>query len=252
MLLGGNDMMLVISGVFALFFGLFLNAVVDRIVDDVLDNNSRGRCNQCGHSLSWYDCIPVLSFVLNRGRCHYCQKHLSIRYPLLEIGALINLVSAYERYGDQMQTIYMFVFLCILLVLAALDHMFQKVPLIIIYMIALLAVLSALTTKEPILLDRICAAFLVSVPFALLTKFKNNSIGKGDIVFCACAGTFLGMWGIIFTVCIAYIFAGVYSFIMLLLHKLNRKSHIAMFPFFYLGAIVFVAYAVDFIHITLR
>lgn len=69
-----------------LFFGSFLNVVVMR-----LDNEKepfwkgRSRCNDCGHELAWYDLVPLLSFILVRGKCRYCKVSLPWQYPFVEI-----------------------------------------------------------------------------------------------------------------------------------------------------------------------
>ncbi len=75
------------SGLFGLAVGSFLNVAIHRLPleGESLSRPRRSYCPRCRHSLSWYDNIPVLSWVLLRGRCRYCRAGISPRYPLVEL-----------------------------------------------------------------------------------------------------------------------------------------------------------------------
>ena len=77
--------------------GSFVNVMVirgQRNEDYVL---SRSRCPVCGHVLEWFDLIPLLSYVFLKGKCRYCQTHISIRYLFVEvIGGILGLLSNYH------------------------------------------------------------------------------------------------------------------------------------------------------------
>jgi len=69
-----------------LALGSFFNVVILRLVAEQ-SISGRSHCPHCGTQLKWYDNIPLLSFIWLRGRCHYCHKHISWQYPLVELAA---------------------------------------------------------------------------------------------------------------------------------------------------------------------
>jgi leader peptidase (prepilin peptidase)/N-methyltransferase len=71
--------------IFGLFWGSFINNISYRIVRKESFLGGRSKCPLCHSKLKWYELIPVLSFVLQKGRCNYCKKNISLRYPISEI-----------------------------------------------------------------------------------------------------------------------------------------------------------------------
>jgi len=70
---------------FGLFLGSFLNNVAYRLVKGEPFLFNRSKCPKCGKILSWYELIPVLSFIIQKGRCRNCKEKISLRYPITEI-----------------------------------------------------------------------------------------------------------------------------------------------------------------------
>ncbi len=84
---------LVFSGVLFFFgaaFGSFLNVVAGRTIKGKSWAKGRSHCDDCKHTIAWYDNIPLLSFLLLRGKCRHCRKSIAISHILLEVltGAL--------------------------------------------------------------------------------------------------------------------------------------------------------------------
>src|SRR5262245_10539922 len=68
-----------------LFVGSFLNVVIHRVPKGESVVRPRSHCPGCGNEIAWYDNIPVLSWLLLRGRCRSCGTRISVRYPLVEL-----------------------------------------------------------------------------------------------------------------------------------------------------------------------
>lgn len=245
-------MNVVIFYISALFVGSFMNDVIDYVLAKEQKNKEISKCEYCNHPLRWYDKLPVVSYLLTLGKCRYCKRSLSLRYPIVELGAVANFLIVYRIYEEDMQALYFFIYLCLMIILMVIDLVLKKIPIKLLLIIIGLGIASMFTSTQIVLLDRICAVFIVSVPLIILSKIKKHSIGTGDILYCACAGLLLGMWGIVCSTSVAYLLAGVYSMYMLFKGKLNKQSKVAMFPFFYIGLIIYLLYAVNFIQITLR
>src|SRR4029450_6889853 len=75
----------IISGVFGAIIGSFLNVVIHRVPREESIVFPNSRCPACGAVIAFYDNIPVLSYLVLRGKCRGCKKHISARYPVVEI-----------------------------------------------------------------------------------------------------------------------------------------------------------------------
>ncbi|HEY1744083.1 MAG TPA: prepilin peptidase, partial [Granulicella sp.] len=69
-----------------LIFGSFLNVCIARLPEGKSVVHPRSRCPQCGAAIRWYDNVPVISWLLLRGRCRDCKEAIALHYPLVEIG----------------------------------------------------------------------------------------------------------------------------------------------------------------------
>jgi leader peptidase (prepilin peptidase)/N-methyltransferase len=78
---------LLLSGLFGLAFGSFLNVVLYRMPRRESLSSPPSRCPACGTPLAWRDNVPVLSWLLLRGRCRYCHARISAQYPLVELAS---------------------------------------------------------------------------------------------------------------------------------------------------------------------
>lgn len=111
-----------------LAIGSFLNVCIARIPHDESIVHPRSRCPQCRKPIAGYDNIPVLSYVLLRGRCRNCGKGISVRYPLTE--ALTAVISAlvYLKFGLGVEWAVYFAFSAALIVLAFIDADHRILP----------------------------------------------------------------------------------------------------------------------------
>ena len=94
----------VIAGLFGLIIGSFLNVVIWRLPRGESLAHPGSKCPECDTPIKPWDNIPVLSWVLLRGRCRNCGARISVRYPLVELltAALYVLVVIHDDAGDQM------------------------------------------------------------------------------------------------------------------------------------------------------
>jgi leader peptidase (prepilin peptidase) / N-methyltransferase len=78
--------------------GSFLNVVIARLPNDESIVRPRSKCPRCSSAIAWYDNIPVISWLLLRGRCRHCKAPISIRYPLIELVTAGLFLAAYSRF----------------------------------------------------------------------------------------------------------------------------------------------------------
>jgi len=74
-----------LAGLFGLFVGSFLNVVVYRVPIGLSVSTPRSFCPTCDHQIAWWENVPLLSWLLLRGRCRWCRQPIAVRYPLVEL-----------------------------------------------------------------------------------------------------------------------------------------------------------------------
>ena len=89
--------------VLGLCFGSFFNVLIARLPNDESIIRPGSKCPKCGHALSWFENIPVLSWVALRGRCRYCRTPISWQYPLVELLTALASALVAWRFGCSWQ-----------------------------------------------------------------------------------------------------------------------------------------------------
>jgi len=113
---------------FGLIFGSFLNVCIVRVPQRESIVTPGSHCPACGHSIRWYDNIPVLSYVLLRGRCRDCGARISPLYPLVEIATALVFLLDYWRYGLTLEFVKGLVFAMLMIVLIFTDLRERRIP----------------------------------------------------------------------------------------------------------------------------
>lgn len=225
----------VVIFLFGLVAGSFLNCVIYRL--EAKDSFLKGRsfCPFCRHSLGWLDLIPVLSFVLLKGKCRYCQKPISFQYPLVEIvtGVLFFLVFYYSVSVYQM--IYHLIAVSFLIIVFFYDLKHYIIPDKVIYPAIIIAFLFSL----PLLmsdLSFVLSAFLAGGFFlAIVLITRGKGMGIGDIKLGFLMGLLLGWPHIVTALFLAFILGSVVGVLLILLGKKGLKSEVPFGPFLITG-----------------
>jgi leader peptidase (prepilin peptidase) / N-methyltransferase len=113
---------------FGLAFGSFLNVCIFRLPRGESIVSPRSHCPHCGHPIRWYDNVPLLSYLILRGRCRDCSRRISPLYPLVEALTSGLLVATFARYGVTPDFVKAAVLGMLLLVLAFTDLFERRIP----------------------------------------------------------------------------------------------------------------------------
>ncbi len=115
-------------GLIGIALGSFTNVLVSRIPRARGVMNGRSACPRCGHQISWSDNIPVLSWLLLRGRCRHCHEPIAWVYPVVEVAVAALCLVAYGMWGFSATTV-LFMFLAVVSVaLTAIDVEHHRLP----------------------------------------------------------------------------------------------------------------------------
>lgn len=204
-----------LTAVLGLCMGSFLNCLAWRMTHGESVLHGRSHCATCGHALSARDLIPVLSWVLSRGRCRYCGERVSARYPATEVFCATMYVLLLLRYGLTLEFAELAAFSSILLVLSLTDLDEYRIPnatiiaaIVIRIVYVVVGGLLGIHDLGATLLSTIVGGFAIAVPILLLSLVMDRvlgreSLGGGDVKLLFVAGMYFGWQQCLFLIMVA-------------------------------------------------
>lgn len=194
--------------VLGLIVGSFANVCIHRLPRKESVGRPPSSCPRCGARIRPWDNVPVLSYLLLRGRCRRCRAPISVRYPLVEAANGLAYLALAELMGPTPRTLAMMALVTALIVLSLVDLEWQILPDLITKPFILLGLLASLLPGPPTALGALAAAaggYLALMAIALAWKrFRRvDALGQGDWKMTAMLGAFLGWQGMLLTVFLA-------------------------------------------------
>ena len=228
---------------FGLIIGSFLNVVIHRLPREESLVTPRSRCPACQTPIRPWDNIPVVSFLLLRGRCRACGHPISWRYPLVEALTGTLFVVTVLRFGLSAHTGTLLVFVCALVAIAFIDLDHQIIPNAITLPGIPLGLAFGLALGDPPLFERILGAlagagFLYLVLLYGSIAYGQDAMGEGDLNLIAMVGAFLGWKGVVVTILVGCLTGSVIGLALIGFRRLGRREHMPFGPFLALGALV--------------
>lgn len=223
-----------------IIIGSFLNVCIIRIPqkEDIIFEPSH--CRNCGSALKWYELIPLVSFLIQKGRCRNCRTGISLQYPLVELGNGLAYIWVFAVYGWRVESVLFSLCASVLIVTGVIDWRTYEIPPGCNVLIGILGI-CRLALDLSHWYNYVTGFFAVSGLFAavyLLTK--GRGIGGGDIKLMAAAGLLIGWQQILLALMIGS-FAG--SCIHLTLMKLKGKDRVLAFgPYLAFGIFTAMLY----------
>ncbi|MDR0984212.1 MAG: prepilin peptidase [Ruminococcus sp.] len=232
--------------------GSFLNVVIYRLPEGQSLINGASHCRSCGKVIRAQDNIPVLGWLMLRGKCYNCGEKISSRYPIVEaLNCLVYVFTfTYFNMGINplapddfiymrlIKSIIFCVFFSVLIVISFVDWDHLEIDVPLFFAIAVLCVPAAIWVDEITIYQRILGFFAVSLPFFIIgevvgafikkqTGVKIRAIELGDTILMAVTGFLIGYRCItvsaFFGIVIAALFGIVYK-------KITKKSKFAFGP----------------------
>ncbi len=238
--------------ILGLIIGSFLNVVILRINTGRSIAKGRSICFRCSKELSWYELIPVFSFLGLRGKCKTCKAPISFQYPLVELVTAITFTVLYTTaitsFGFSLMALLSFLFSAtvasLLIVIFVYDIKHTIIPDMIVYLFIILSLVSilwqALTIPHFGILNALFAGVFVALPFFLLWAFsKGRFMGFGDVKLALGMGWLLGLVGGYSAVLFSFWIGGIVGIILLALsRKYSMRSQIPFAPFLIAGTFI--------------
>lgn len=230
-----NPETVTIFAVFGLVFGSFGNVLVLRDHRRKSILTDRSACPHCSHVLAWYELIPVLSWVLQGGKCRSCSKPISAQYPVVElISACLAVLSLYLLPENLVAAALLFASLFLFLVVSVIDLKTQMVPIEYVGAAGLLGLASQVGERQLAGLI-VAAGVLLAVTYGWKLIYGKEGMGEGDTWIAGAIGAVVG-YPLIVPALVVAVFSGALSGVaILLLEKKTLEARIPFGPFLFAG-----------------
>ena len=203
----------------------------------------RSFCDYCGRQLEWSENVPILSWLIQKGKTRCCGKKLPVSYPIVELlmGILFliyEMMMTPRSGGASVLFIFGLLIIVFLVFSAVFDLKYMILPdfsTIILIVLSFLGVIFDEANIIPYLLSA-----LVASGFLLILNFftKGKGMGMGDVKLAIFMGLFLGHPKTIVAFYVAFIVGAIFGLILMILKKANKKSQVPFGPFMIFGFFV--------------
>jgi leader peptidase (prepilin peptidase)/N-methyltransferase len=192
--------------VLGLCVGSFLNVVIARVPHGESIVRPRSRCPKCGHTLSWYENVPLVSWLALRGRCRSCKAPISIRYPLVELLVGLLFLACVRRFDFTWELVSALVLVSLLVPLTFIDLEHWILPFSLTIPGIVAGVVLAIPRGPEALRDAALGAAVGFLVFRLMEYLgwkllRQEALGGGDKFLVSMLGAFLSwkaLLGILF------------------------------------------------------
>ncbi len=234
--------------IFGACIGSFLNVCIYRIPREQSIIFPGSSCPSCKTAIPPYFNIPLISYVVLKGRCRSCNKPISLRYPGIELLTAISALALVLKFGFTSSAAFWFVFICVLIVISFIDIDLQIIPDIISLPGIILFLSSCLFVPEITFKAALIGIFagggiLYSVAVLYYLIRKEEGMGGGDIKLLAMIGAAIGWKGVLFTLFTGSLFGTLAGLVIMMVTRiLNVRLKIPFGPYLSAGAVLYIFY----------
>lgn len=230
-------MWLAASFLFGAIVGSFLNVVIARLPEGGSVVFPRSRCPNCEHEIRFYDNIPLLSFLLLRGRCRDCGHVISVRYPVVEFTTACLSLALFWKFGITPEFGVVFAFCASMVAVFWIDLDHLIIPdvisingIVIGIIAAIVGFLPDMSLKSS-LIGVLAGGAILYVPAIIYRKIRGiEGLGGGDIKLLAMIGAFVGLYGVVFVLFLSSL-AGSMAALIGMAAKRSETSGTTPIPF---------------------
>ena len=231
--------------IFGSCIGSFLNVCIYRVPNSKSIVYPPSACPGCNTPIRFYDNIPIISFLLIRGKCRSCQAVISIRYPLVELMAGLFAVCAFLKFGLTIEALISYIFIASLIVITFIDIDHRIIPDAIslpgIPIGFAASFFSPVITYLESLIGILVGGgslLLVAWVYGLITH--KEGMGGGDIKLLAMIGAFVGWQGVLLTIFLSSAIGTLCGLLVMIRSRKNMKLAIPFGPFLAMGAMIHI------------
>jgi leader peptidase (prepilin peptidase)/N-methyltransferase len=225
--------------------GSFLNVCIYRLPAGKSIVRPASACPVCGNPIHWYDNIPLISYVILRGRCRGCSTPISLRYPIIELLCGLFAMAIGMHYGYSLPALIYFILIAALLVITFIDIDHRIIPDVISLSGIPLGFFASFFLPQLKWSDSLIGiatggGSLLTIALGYQFITGKDGMGVGDIKLLAMIGAFLGGKGVFFTIMASSLIGTAVGIVVMLRSGKGMKMAVPFGPFLGMGAILYV------------
>lgn len=228
----------ILAVILGLMMGSFLSMLIPRLHNEekgiIL---GRSKCPNCKKTLQTRDLMPLISYIINNGKCRFCKKEIALWYPMMELTSAITFGVLFFYSPDPIPWIINVLFFSVLLFIFFYDLRYSEIHDVIMLPAIALALLYAVISGNAE--NALIGAAIGSLFYLLQLVLSGGKwVGSGDIRIGAFLGLMLGWKLTITALILSYLIGSIVGVTLILTKKLDRKSAIPMGPFLVIGTVI--------------
>lgn len=214
----------------------------------------RSICPHCRRQLRWWHNIPLLSWILLGGKCAFCKKGISFRYPLVELLSAACAVMSLHEYGLTATALLIYIFACALIVISFIDIDYYIIPDVISLPGCVIGVLAAIANHffnifswpvVPSVWSSLAGLVFGGGVLLLISEIyfrlkKRDGLGMGDVKLLALTGAFFGIEGALYTMFLGSLFGAVVGVMMIIVSGRTLTHQLPFGPYLAFGTMVYL------------
>lgn len=240
-----ENLILILPFVLGAVIGSFLNVCIHRIPSGISIVSPPSSCPGCGTRIPFYYNVPVLGYLILRGRCASCRVSISARYPVVEAFTGLLSLFLFYRFGPTVDFLIYLAFVSSLVVITFIDLDLQIIPDSISLPGIPAGLLASFFLASPGVLDSVLGVvtgggilFLIAAAYYYATG--NEGMGGGDIKLLAMIGAFIGWKGVLFTLLFGSFLGAFIGVLLMVAFGRNSRYAIPFGPFLASGAALYL------------
>src|SRR4030043_260476 len=249
-----------ILNIFAFIFGAvvgsFLNVCIFRLPGKKSIIKPLSHCPHCRHPIRFYDNIPLISFILLKGKCRDCQEKISWRYPLVELITASLSLLLFLKFGLSLTFLTIFIFTAGFIIIAFIYFDHQIIPDILtlpgipVFFLAGIFIMKV-DWLEALIGLLIGGGVLFAIAFVYEAITKREGMGGGDIKLLAMIGGFFGWKSLIFILLFCSFAGALVGITAMIIQKKDLKYAVPFGPFLAAAAVAYIFWGDAFMRLVL-
>jgi leader peptidase (prepilin peptidase)/N-methyltransferase len=235
-----NSLFLIVG----LMIGSFLNVCITRIPKNISVIFPGSYCTECKHALPFFLKIPVVSFIILRGKCKYCSFPIPWQYPFIEVLTGILTIFLFHKLGLNSRFLFYLIMTYFVIVISMIDStafLIHNRVLVVFLLSGILinGLFTVLTWNEAILGGVIGGSVMYLIALFGKKVFKKEALGMGDVKLSFVLGFFVGKSFILPALYAGFLLALLYALGQRLTGKKLQKRYLPLGPFLCAGSLMF-------------
>ena len=225
-----------------LIIGSFFNVVIYRLPRGESVIIPPSHCPSCNTRLKAVDLIPVLSYIIYRGKCRYCGVKISLQYPIVELLTAILYLSVYIKFGFSLEGfIYLFL-ISLLIIISFIDLNEKIIPNLLSYSGIIIGLILSLIFNHISFISAILGLIIPSLLLLIIALIFQGGMGIGDVKLVGMIGTFTGYLYPMIGIFIGALVGSIIFLPLLMTGKIDKKTRIPFGPLISLGTIIMILF----------